>query len=38
MMLDYGRVISGSRTPLTLNSSAPKTGDHKLHFSLTARY
>jgi hemolysin activation/secretion protein len=38
MMLDYGRVISGSRTPLTLNSSAPKTGDHKLHFSFTARY
>ena len=38
MMLDYGRVISGSRTPMTLNSSAPKTGDHKLHFSLTARY
>lgn len=38
MMLDYGRVVSGSRTPLTLNSSAPQTGDHKLHFSLTARY
>lgn len=38
VMLDYGRVITGSKTPLSLNSSAPRSGDYKLHVSVTARY
>lgn len=36
--LDYGRVVKGSNTPLTLNTSSPQSGDHKLHFLLFARY
>lgn len=38
LMLDYGRVIRGSRTPLSLNASAPRSGDYKVHVSVTARY
>lgn len=36
--LDYGRIVSASDVPLTLNSSAPQSGDHKLHFLLSAHY
>lgn len=38
LMLDFGRVVSGSRTPLTLNASAPRSGDYKVHLSATARF
>jgi hemolysin activation/secretion protein len=35
---DYGQIIAGSRVPLTLNSSAPKRGDDKLHVNLSVRF
>lgn len=36
--LDYGRLLRGSTVAQTLNSSAPKKGDQKLHVSLTAKF
>lgn len=35
---EYGRLVSGSRLPLSLNSAAPQKGDQKLHVQLTARF
>jgi len=35
---DYARVVTGSVVPLTLNPSAPKRGDQKLHLNLLARF
>lgn len=36
--LDYARVVKGSRTPLSLNASAPQKGDDKLHLTLSAQF
>lgn len=35
---DYGRMILGSKVPLTLNSSAPKNGDDHFYVSMTVRF
>ena len=35
---EYGRLIRGSKVPLSLNSAAPQKGDQKLHLQLTARF
>lgn len=35
---DYGRIVTGSKLPLTLNSGAPKRGDDKLHVNLSVRF
>ena len=36
--LDYARVVKGSRTPLSLNASAPQKGGDKLHLMLSAQF
>lgn len=36
--LDYARVVKGSRTPLSLNASAPQKGDDKIHLTLSAQF
>jgi len=36
--LDYARVVNGSRTPLSLNASAPQKGEDKLHLTLSAQF
>ncbi|MDP2416962.1 MAG: ShlB/FhaC/HecB family hemolysin secretion/activation protein [Hydrogenophaga sp.] len=36
--LDYARVVKGSRTPLSLNASAPQKGEDKLHLTLSAQF
>lgn len=38
MGLDYGRIVQGSRADPSLNPDLPQRGDHKLHFSLAARF
>lgn len=38
MGLDYGRLVRGSRADPSLNPDLPRRGDHKLHFSLAARF
>jgi len=35
---DYGYVFNGSDVPLTINSTAPKKGDTKLHLNLSVRF
>ena len=35
---DYGQVVTGSVVPTTINSSAPKKGDAKLHVNLSVRF
>lgn len=35
---DYGRVITGSSVPLTINSAAPRQGDDKLYLNLSVRF
>jgi hemolysin activation/secretion protein len=35
---DYGRVVTGSSVPLSVNSTSPQKGDHKLHVNLIARF
>ena len=35
---DYGRLVTGSRVPLGLNSSAPQRGDDKLYINLSVRF
>lgn len=35
---DYGRVVTGSAVPLSVNSLSPQKGDQKLHLNLTARF
>ena len=37
-MLDYGRVVVGSKQSAGLSSTAPRAGDHKVHLSVTARF
>ncbi len=36
--LDYGRLITGSRVPLALNSAAPQRGDDRLYINLSLRF
>jgi hemolysin activation/secretion protein len=36
--LDYGRLVTGSRVPLALNSAAPKRGDDRLYVNLSLRF
>jgi hypothetical protein len=35
---EWGRVVTGSTVPLTLNAAAPKAGNNRLHVNLTARF
>ena len=35
---DYGRIVTGSVVPITINSSAPQKGDAKLHLNLSVRF
>jgi hemolysin activation/secretion protein len=35
---DYGRLISGSKVPLTLNSAAPKRGDDRFYVNLSVKF
>jgi hemolysin activation/secretion protein len=35
---DYAQVVTGSMVPITINSSAPKKGDSKLHVNLSVRF
>ena len=36
--LDYGRLVTGSRVPLALNSAAPKRGDDRFYVNLSLRF
>jgi hemolysin activation/secretion protein len=36
--IEYGRIVTGSRVPLTVNSSSPQSGDEKIHLSLGYRF
>jgi hemolysin activation/secretion protein len=36
--LDYGRIVTGSRVPLSFNSAAPQRGDERLYVNLLARF
>jgi len=35
---DYGRLVLGSRVPLTINSSSPQRGDDKFYVNLSVRF
>ena len=35
---DYGRIVLGSRVPLTINSGAPKRGDDRFYLTLSVRF
>lgn len=35
--IDYGRIFSGSRVPLTLNSSSPQRGDDRFYINFSVR-
>jgi hemolysin activation/secretion protein len=36
--LEYGRIVRGSRVPLTINSSAPKEGDDRFYVTVSVRF
>ena len=36
--LDYGYIVTGSKVPLTFNSSAPKVGDDRVYVSVSLRF
>lgn len=38
LSMDYGRIISGSKVPLALNSAAPKRGDDRFYVNLSLRF
>lgn len=38
LSLDYGRIVMGSKVPLTVNSAAPKSGDDRFYVSLQLRF
>ncbi|HRK40342.1 MAG TPA: ShlB/FhaC/HecB family hemolysin secretion/activation protein [Burkholderiaceae bacterium] len=38
LMLDVGRVVSGSKAAVGSSTVAPRSGDYKVHLSVTARY
>jgi hemolysin activation/secretion protein len=35
---DYGRLVTGSRVPLSINSASPQRGDDKLYINLSVRF
>lgn len=35
---DYGHIVSGSRVPLTLNSSSPQRGDDRFYVNVSVRF
>ena len=35
---EWGRVVSGSSVPLTINAASPRAGDVKFHLNFTARF
>lgn len=35
---DYGRLVTGSKVPLALNSSSPQRGDDKFYINLSVRF
>ena len=35
---DYGRIVTGSQIPVSINSNAPRRGDQKLHLNLAVRF
>jgi outer membrane protein assembly factor BamA len=35
---DYGRLVQGSRVPLTVNSWSPRKGDDRFYISVSARF
>ena len=35
---DYGRILSGSRVPLSINSSSPQRGDDRFYVNFSARF
>ena len=36
--VDYGHILSGSRVPLSVNSSSPQRGDNRLYLNLSVRF
>ena len=36
--VEWGRVVTGSSIPLSINAAAPRAGDVKFHLNLTARF
>jgi hemolysin activation/secretion protein len=36
--MDYGHILTGSRIPLSLNSSAPQRGDDRFYVNLSVRF
>lgn len=36
--LDYGRLVKGSRTPVSANPAAPQKGDDRVYLNLTIRF
>jgi hemolysin activation/secretion protein len=36
--LDYGRLVLGSRIPLTVNSAAPQTGEDRWYMNVGVRF
>ncbi|MGZ5182561.1 MAG: ShlB/FhaC/HecB family hemolysin secretion/activation protein [Ramlibacter sp.] len=36
--VDYGRIVTGSRVPLAVNSAAPRQGEDRVYLSLSLRY
>jgi hemolysin activation/secretion protein len=36
--VDYGRIVVGSRVPLTVNTASPQKGDDRLYVSLSLRF
>lgn len=38
MTLDYGRIVKGSRVPVSANAAAPQQGDDRLYLNFTIRF
>jgi hemolysin activation/secretion protein len=38
LVADWGRLLTGSSVPLSVNSNAPQAGADKIHLNLTARF
>jgi outer membrane protein assembly factor BamA len=36
--LDYGRLVTGSRVPLSVNSSSPQRGDDRVYLNFSWRF
>ncbi|MGV3493373.1 MAG: ShlB/FhaC/HecB family hemolysin secretion/activation protein [Ramlibacter sp.] len=36
--VEYGRILQGSRVPLSINSSAPKDGDDRFYLNVSVRF